>query len=95
MGHDQRFKELLRLFLQPFLEFFFPDIESQLDLSKPEFMDKELFEDPPDGPARIADLVARVRPRDGEPELLLIHIEVQADRRKEIPERMFDYYTLL
>ena len=33
MGHDHRFKELLRLFLHPFLEFFFPDIARQLDLS--------------------------------------------------------------
>ena len=95
MGHDQRFKELLRLFLQPFLEFFFPEIARQLDLSKPEFMDKELFEDPPEGAARIADVVARVRTREGDPELLLIHIEVQGERRKDIPARMFDYYTLL
>jgi len=26
MGHDQRFKELLRLFLKPSLEHFFPDV---------------------------------------------------------------------
>ncbi len=85
----------MRLFLRPFLEYFFPEIARELDLTTPEFMDKELFEDPPEGAARIADLVARVSTREGEPELLLIHIEVQAERRQEIPERMFDYYTLL
>ena len=95
MGHDQRFKELLRLFLRPFLEHFFPDIAGHLDLSSPEFVDKELFEDPPEGSHRIADLVARVTTKDGEPELLLVHIEVQADRKGDVPARMFDYYALL
>lgn len=95
MGHDQRFKELLKLFLRPFLEYFFPDIAARLDLSSPEFVDKELFEDPPEGRHRVADLVARVATRDGEPELLLVHVEVQADKRSDVPGRMFDYYALL
>jgi hypothetical protein len=65
LGHDQRFKELLRLFLQPFLEYFFPDVASRLDLASPEFVDKELFEDPPEGTHRVADLVARVATEAG------------------------------
>lgn len=95
MGHDQRFKELLRLFRRPFLEHFFPDIAGHLDLSRPEFVDKELFEDPPEGSHRVADLVARVTTREGEPEMLLVHIEVQADRKGDVPARMVDYYALL
>ena len=95
MGHDQRFKELLRLFLRPFLELFFPSLAKQLDLSSPVFVDKELFEDPPEGSHRVADLVAQVRSRRGEPEILLVHIEVQAERKHDVPARMFDYYTLL
>ena len=95
MGHDQRFKELLRLFLRPFLEHFFPEIAGHLDLSSPEFVDKELFEDPPEGSRRVADLVARVTTQDGEPEMLLVHIEVQADRKSDVPAQMFDYYTLI
>jgi len=95
LGHDQRFKELLRLFLQPFLEYFFPDVASRLDLASPEFVDKELFEDPPEGTHRVADLVARVATRGGESDLLLVHIEVQAEKRSDVPPRMFDYYALL
>ena len=95
MGHDQRFKELLRLFLKPFLEIFFPHVAQHLDLSSPEFLDKELFEDPPEGSHRVADLVARVASREGDPELVLVHIEVQSDRKHDVPARRFDYFSLL
>jgi len=95
MGHDQRFKELLRHFLRPLVERFFPEVAEHLDLGNPEFLDKELFEDPPEGGHRIADVVAKVTSREGEPELLLIHVEVQARRRRDVPARMFDYYALL
>jgi predicted transposase YdaD len=44
---------------------------------------------------READVVARIETRDGEPELVLVHVEVQAEPKSDFPRRMFDYYALL
>ena len=95
MGHDQRFKELLQTFLREFLQLFFPDVEQALDFRKIEFLDNEVFTDLGDGSARRADVVAKLATRDGEPELVLIHCEVQAAPEKDLHARMFEYYALL
>jgi len=95
MGHDQLFKDFLRAFLREFLELFFPDAAARLNFKTAHFLDKELFTDVPEGSVREADLVAQVETLDGEPELLLIHIEVQADRERYFQERMYQYYALL
>ena len=95
MSHDQFFKELLQTFFRQFLELFFPTVAARLDFADVEFLDKEIFTDLPVGAVREADLVARVRTREGEPELILIHIEVQARRGREFGARMAEYYMLL
>ena len=95
MGHDQRFKEFLQTFLQEFLKLFFPDVERRIDFRNIEFLDKEVFTNLAEGSSRRADVVAKLTPHDGQPELLLVHIEIQDTPRKEFRERMFEYYTLL
>ena len=95
MAHDQLFKELIRAFLREFLELFFPQIAARLDLNNITFQDKELFTDVPEGSIRRADTVALVPGLDGEPELVLIHVENQSERRSEVRFRMFEYYVLL
>ena len=95
MGHDQRFKEFLQTFLQEFLKLFFPDVERRLDFRNIEFLDKEVFTNLADGSSRRADVVAKIATRDGEPELVLVHIETQAEPRKDFQARMFEYYSLL
>ena len=95
MRHDQRFKEFLHVFLQEFLKLFYPHVEEQLDFKKVEFLDKEVFTDRHDGSRREADVVAKLHTRKGQPELVLIHVEVQARTEADVNERMFEYYTLL
>ena len=95
MGHDQRFKEFLQTFMRDFLQLFFPDVERRLDFGNIEFLDKEVFTDFSEGSSRRADVVAKLATHDGEPEIVLIHIEVQSEREKEFPARMFGYYALL
>ncbi|GMR24276.1 MAG: hypothetical protein BMS9Abin37_2798 [Acidobacteriota bacterium] len=95
MGHDQRFKEFLHAFLQEFLKLFYPHVEKRLEFGNFEFFDTEVFTELRDGSRREADVVAKHRTRDGEPELVLIHIEVQARTEPDVPERMFEYYSLL
>lgn len=60
-----------------------------------EFLDKELFTDLLQGARRTVDLVARVRTTSGDPELLLVHVEVEAAPRSEFPQRMYEYHSLL
>jgi predicted transposase/invertase (TIGR01784 family) len=91
MLHDPLFKELLREFFREFLEMFYPDVAARLDFTRVTFLDKEVFTDFPEGSRRELDLVARVYTLNGELEVILIHIEVQAQRESDFASRMFDY----
>ena len=103
--HDQRFKQLLREFFAEFLRLFFPEVADRLDLSAVEWLDQELFLDPPQGAKRRLDLVAKVPARDpiaaaraGEPayRLALLHVEAETDATvPEMRERMLEYYWYL
>ncbi len=95
MGHDQVFKGVLRRFLQEFLELFFRDFAARLEFESLEFPDKELFKGFPDGVQREPDLVARIHTREGEPELVMVHVEAQARSESDFGRRMFEYYVLL
>ena len=95
MNHDALFKELLRAFFREFMELFFPDVAVRLDFARTTFLDKETFTDLAGGEQREADLAAQVYSLDGQPDIILVHIEVEARRRATFPARMFDYFTLL
>jgi hypothetical protein len=92
---DQLFKEFLREFLPAFLTMFFPEESALLNFEHLRFLDKEVFTDFPEGDTREADLIAEVQTQNGEPELLLIHIEVQAKRNPDFAFRMWQYYSLI
>ncbi len=95
MGHDQRFKEFLQLFLRDFLKLFYPEVEERLDFETLELIDKELFTDFPEGSPREADVVAKLRNREGNPEIVLIHVEIQSRSERDFEVRMFGYYAML
>ncbi|HEX4966357.1 MAG TPA: DUF4351 domain-containing protein [Thermoanaerobaculia bacterium] len=87
--HDKIFKQLLRVFLGDFLRLVAPEALERLDLSAPEFLDKELFADNPHSQRLAVDLLARVRTTGGSP--FLIHAEVEARARGNMPERLWRY----
>jgi len=95
MGHDQLFKTILEGLLRDFLELFFPEAAARLDFETLRFVGKEFFANVPEGEVREADVVARLETRDGKPELVLVHVEVQAEPKSDFPRRMFEYYALL
>ena len=109
MDHDQLFKAVLSACLAAFLELFFPELVTQIDLTQARFVDKELFSAPPMGPGREVDLVveAPVRAPAGaaptapsagrEPGgmLVAIWIEIQAQRDPAFIWRMLEYYALV
>jgi hypothetical protein len=100
--HDQRFKVLIREFLSEFLSLFFAEWAKRFDFTRIEWLDKEVFLDPPRGETRNLDLVAKIPvtqvvegQRVGEEDswIVLIHIEVEAnDRLTHLRPRMHDYY---
>lgn len=103
--HDQRFKTLLQEFFGDFFQLFFPHWAERFDFSRVEWLDKEVFIDPPQGQRRYLDIVAKVptrlsvalqRPDQPETWIALIHIEIeQADKVTGLRPRMFDYYVQL
>jgi Domain of unknown function (DUF4351) len=102
--HDQRFKVMLKEFIEQFFQCFFPDWAQCLDFHDVTWLDKELFLAPPKGKKRRVDLVARLRirpgmapPRPGASTLVaLVHIEVQSRRSvQRLRPRMFQYYVQL
>ena len=95
MAHDQLFKDLLGAFLPDFMQLFYPDVSNRLNWSQVTFPSVEVFTDVPEGSVHRADTIAIVPTFDGEPELVLIHVETQSVRRSEVLFRMFEYYVLL
>jgi hypothetical protein len=45
--------------------------------------------------SRFVDLIAKVATKEGEPELILIHVDIEHPWRSTFPYRMFEYYALL
>ncbi len=94
MTYDQIFKELIQEMLREFLLLFYPDVAARIDFSEVIFLDKEGFTDLLEGQQREADIIAQVRTLDGEPEVLLIHTEFEAQWRSAFAARMFEYYAI-
>jgi hypothetical protein len=105
MDHDQRFKTLIQLFFQDFLLLFFKSWAERLDAAAVEWLDKEVFPDPPVGQRQILDLVGKLPTRRGVPGqrageaerwLALVHIEIESpDKATPLRPRMFDAYCHL
>jgi hypothetical protein len=103
--HDQRFKVMIREFFADFLRLFFADWAARFDLDHVEWLDKELFSDPPEGKRHLLDLVAKLRtrvpvgandPAASETWLALIHIEIESpDRTTLLKPRLPRYYIHL
>lgn len=105
MDHDQYFKVLLKAFFREFFSLFFPPWVDRIDFTRVEWLDKEVFVEPPQGERLFLDLVAKLhllRPvpgqRAGESEarIALIHVEIEsADKVAPLRSRMHAYYRQL
>jgi hypothetical protein len=103
--HDQRFKILIQEFFAWFLQLFFAKWAERLNCDELEWLPQEVFPDPPDGPRRVLDLVARLPTREavpgqrpGEPEhfLALVHIEIESpDKATPLRPRIYRDYGYL
>ncbi len=64
-SHDLIFKTACRYFFGDVVELTRPELARRLDLSEVEFIEQEAFSDFPEGERSVADLVAKVRLKDG------------------------------
>jgi predicted transposase/invertase (TIGR01784 family) len=91
---DTPWKQILRLYFPEAIEFFFPEIAKQINWKiPPEFLDKEFQQITPDGEIgkRYADQLVKVTRKRGQPLILLLHCEIQAQKEKHFTERMLIY----
>ena len=60
LSSDQLFKDLFKSLFRELIELFFPETAKELLLDQPEFIDKEVFTDMPQGARRTLDILALV-----------------------------------
>jgi hypothetical protein len=91
---DNPWKEAISLYFQPFMRFFFPNIEEEIDWDRGyEFLDQEfqqVVREAETGKA-YTDKLVKVWRRSGTEIWVLVHIEVQSQAQEEFAERMFIY----
>ena len=92
--YDSPWKDILEIYFEPFMAFFFPAPHAAIDWTQGyEFLDKELAQVVRDAELgrRRVDKLVRVTLRNGEVGLVLIHIEIQSQWEAEFNERMYIY----
>ena len=95
-SYDNPWKEAISLYFQPFIAFFFPAIETQINWHRGyEFLDKEFQQIVRESEigTREADKLVKVWRGDGAEIWVLIHIEVQSQAQSEFAERMYVYHN--
>lgn len=101
MDHDQRFKTLIREFFDWYFELFFEPWARRFDFSEVEWLDKEMYPDPPEGSHHVLDLVAKLSFRENPdseeaPTLVLIHVEIESrESTTRLKPRLPYYYHFL
>jgi hypothetical protein len=92
--YDSPWKEALDRFFEACLAFFFPHIHADIDWTRGyEMLDKELqpiIRRAATG-RRYVDKLVKVWLKDGQERWILIHVEVQARRERDFPERIHVY----
>ena len=92
--YDNPWKEALSLYFHPFMAFFFPEIEANINWSRGyEFLDKEFQQVVRDAEIgrRQADKLVKVWRGDGAQIWVLIHVEIQSQAKSDFAERMYVY----
>ena len=93
-AYDSPWKDILQIYFKEFMQFFFPAVYEQIDWTKEiTFLDKELEEVTKDAEIgrRFADKLVKLHLKNGQEELLLVHVEVQAQEEQEFGARMYTY----
>ena len=94
IDHDRLFKELLSTFFIEFIELFFPQVMTYLELDSITFLDKEVFTDVTAGERYEADLLVQAQFQNRS-SYFLIHVENQSYNQADFNKRMYRYFSRL
>ncbi|MBF0611457.1 MAG: hypothetical protein G8345_04280 [Magnetococcales bacterium] len=92
---DSPWKEILDAYFKDFVEFFLPQAFKEIDWRRGyEFLDTELVRITREAKIgnRHMDRLAKVWLKNGLERCILIHVDIQGERQKNFPDRMFIYY---
>lgn len=92
---DEALKIAIQRYFQPMTQLLVPHLHQAIDWNiPPQFLDKELQQLTPHSNShkRYADHLVQVQLLSGEQQLLLIHIEAQAQRDETFARRMWQYF---
>ena len=92
--YDTGWKEVIEVYFEQVMQFFFPQIHSEIDFVKGfEFLDKEFSKivKASEERKRYADKLIKVYLKNGHEQWLLIHIEVQGFKEAGFEERLYIY----
>jgi hypothetical protein len=91
---DSPWKEILQIYFEEFMLFFFPQAYREIDWTRqPEFLDKELQQVIRDAELgkRLVDKLVKIYRIGGEESWILVHVEVQAQEESDFSRRMYNY----
>jgi len=94
--YDSGWKRILHQFFFLVIQFFFPKLYQNLDTSvPPEFLENELQQLSPKSSRRTLrpDVLVKVRTKEGQNQVILVHLEVQTKADPAMSKRMYDYAT--
>ena len=94
IDHDRLFKELLESFFADFVKIFFPEAYTAMDWGNIKFLQQEIFTDVTRGDKHLVDILVETKLK-GEPGIVLVHVENQAQKQPNFAERMFIYFSRL
>jgi hypothetical protein len=92
--YDSPWKDVLDLFFEAAIEFYFPVAHAQIDWARGyEFLDKELQKITADAALgrRTVDKLVKVWLKDGQELWVLLHLEVQGERETNFAQRVYVY----
>ncbi|MFH0924714.1 MAG: hypothetical protein V1872_03640 [bacterium] len=93
---DQLYEVLLQTFFKEFVDLFLPFLSAKINFNKTEFLLQEMFTDLPKGKRKQLDVVVKVSLQGEEEEkIIIIHVEVEAQKKPGISKRMFKYFAQL
>ena len=100
MNHDQLFKLMMHLLLKDFFEVFFPEWAGRFLFGQAEWLEQEIFPEPPRGEKLVVDMLVRLPtvpadpPRENEPRDSLALLLIEAENSTglaDFRERMYNY----
>ncbi|MCL6749855.1 cytosolic protein [Nostoc sp. CCCryo 231-06] len=92
--YDSPWKQILQLYFEDFMLFFFPQAHEQIDWTRqPEFLDQELEQVVRDAELgkHLADKLVKIYLKDGSETWVLIHVEIQSQEESNFGRRMYTY----